>query len=740
MMRVKILLLVVINLMFINLTPKAQAVSGTDTAVTTLKSGNWSDASVWSNLKVPDITDSIVLMHNVIIDITAFCKAINLNGKSLTVKEGINFTIDGVTPLINPLARIIDSSKLKLLSTAGELSNGTYRYQVISTIPPFVAGNIITGPDNDGYLRRVTHVQTTPNEVTLTTVQASMDEVFKQAKFGFPFNISDLAEVPNQGGETLKNVTLQEADSYTFPLPQKTLLDGDLARIELTGGTVTVAPNFHFDYDFGLLSGLKSFEMNCDNAKIDGVLNFSIYGNACNLERSDTIIRRGKTVRVLVYGFPVYMKLDFFLIANTSFSYVEENSYQKNITVNTSNTFSTGIKYNNGIWDNNFSLGNSDYTVGEIVDVATKPKMEAKVAFRPLFKIRFYGVLAPYFFSDLALSLTGQITRPSNSWDLKFGAWLEGGIGAQVQIFTKKPIIDINKKWSTDTLTLKTPYILKEVSGNFQQSEDTANYLPKPIKIQVLDELDSSQSNVPVFFKLLQKGKLSIDTVLTDGGGFAETQWKTDTAKVQFLEVSVKDGVGANINGSPLKFTANFAQPCGNIPDSTFTDPRDGQVYTYQRIGTQVWMTKNLNYGTVGYCYGNDAANCAIYGRLYNWNNARAVAPPGWHLPSDAEWTTLINFLGGASIAGGAMKTTTLWNAPNTGATNCSGFSGVPGGNRTLSGVFGNIGTNGSYWSSTETTGSPTFARIYDLYSNSTFAGRVSNVKSGFLSVRCVRD
>ena len=730
-MKVKILLLVVINLMLINLTTKAQAVSGTDTAITTLKSGDWSDPSVWSTLKVPDITDSIVLMHNVVVDITAFCKAMNLNGKSLTVKEGINFTIDGIAPVINPLARIIDSSKLKLISTAAELSAGTYRYQVLSTIPPFVAGNIITGPDNDGYLRRVTVVQATATEVTLTTVQASMDEVFKQAKFGFPFNISDLAEVPNQGGKTLQNANVKGVDAYTFSLPKKTLLDGGLARIELTGGTVTVAPNFHFDYDFGLLSGLNSFEMNCDNAKIDGVLNFSIYGNACNLKRSDTFIRAGKTVRVLVYGFPVYMKLDFFLIANTSFLYEEENSYQKNITVNTTNTFSTDIKYNNGIWDNSFSLGNSDYKVGEIVDVDNKPKMEAKVALRPLFKIRFYGILAPYFFGDIATSLTGQITRPSNSWDLKFRAWLEGGIGAQVQIFTKKPVVDASKKWSTDTFTLKTPYILKEVSGNFQQSEDTANYLPKPIKVQVLDELNSSQSNVPVFFKLLQKGKLSVDTVLTDAAGYAETQWKTDTAKVQFLEVSVKDGVGANIKGSPIKFTATAG--------CSFTDPRDGQTYPCKQIGTQVWMTKNLNYPAAGsWCYDNNATNCGTYGRLYDWNTALTVAPPGWHLPSDAEWTTLTTFLGGESVAGGKMKTTTGWNAPNTGASNSSGFAGLPGGLRSDNGAFLNIGDYGYWWSSmqNETTG----AWFRDLGYNYAFAGSYYSSKSNGFSVRCVRD
>jgi len=78
----------------------------------------------------------------------------------------------------------------------------------------------------------------------------------------------------------------------------------------------------------------------------------------------------------------------------------------------------------------------------------------------------------------------------------------------------------------------------------------------------------------------------------------------------------------------------------------------------FRHIGTQVWMTKNLNYAPASgsWCYGNNTDSCAVYGRLYDWNTALTVAPSGWHLPNDAEWQILIGYLGGSNVAGGKMK------------------------------------------------------------------------------------
>lgn len=176
--------------------------------------------------------------------------------------------------------------------------------------------------------------------------------------------------------------------------------------------------------------------------------------------------------------------------------------------------------------------------------------------------------------------------------------------------------------------------------------------------------------------------------------------------------------------------------------DSTFMDYRDYQVYTFRHIGTQVWMTKNLNYAAPGsLCYDDDAANCNIYGRLYEWKTALTVAPPGWHLPSDEEWSTLVNFLGGGSVAGGAMKDTTLWASPNTEATNSSGFSALPGGYHDYTQYYG-IGVFGLWWSAT-----PIAMGQYIYGWNRTLMHDTGQARRFYgpgefywSSVRCVRD
>lgn len=120
----------------------------------------------------------------------------------------------------------------------------------------------------------------------------------------------------------------------------------------------------------------------------------------------------------------------------------------------------------------------------------------------------------------------------------------------------------------------------------------------------------------------------------------------------------------------------------GATTDSIFIDPRDNQRYHIKQYGTKIWMTDNMNYYSgYNWCYGNNPDNCNTYGRLYDYYSALLAPPPGWHLATKAEWDTLLNMYGGISVAGGALKSTSeLWQQPNTGATNISGFNILPAG------------------------------------------------------------
>ncbi len=216
----------------------------------------------------------------------------------------------------------------------------------------------------------------------------------------------------------------------------------------------------------------------------------------------------------------------------------------------------------------------------------------------------------------------------------------------------------------------------------------------------------------------------------------------------------------------------------GICPSSNPVDV-DGNTYTTVTIGTQVWMKENLkvskyrngdpiptnlsdtewqNTTTGAYAiYNNDAANNTTYGKLYNWYavaDSRNLCPVGWHVPTDGEWKTLEISLGmstteadlagsrgeAQNVAGKLKSTSTLWNAPNAGATNESGFSGLPGGNRYGNGPYNGIGNEGLWWSSTEffpTIPNP-WMRLLVSYNAS--SGRANyGVRDG-LSVRCLRD
>ncbi len=169
------------------------------------------------------------------------------------------------------------------------------------------------------------------------------------------------------------------------------------------------------------------------------------------------------------------------------------------------------------------------------------------------------------------------------------------------------------------------------------------------------------------------------------------------------------------------------------------TDTRDGQKYKTIQIGTQIWMAENLNYESENSCcIGNDQANCEIFGRLYTWNIARTVCPPGWLLPNEAKWTTLTDYLGGETVAGDKMKSTcSLWWYPTTTPTNESGFSGLPGGTR-IGKDFFSLHAAGLWWSSSG--GDPGLAWSRGLYNDTAELGRGWINEQYGLSVRCIKN
>jgi uncharacterized protein (TIGR02145 family) len=230
-----------------------------------------------------------------------------------------------------------------------------------------------------------------------------------------------------------------------------------------------------------------------------------------------------------------------------------------------------------------------------------------------------------------------------------------------------------------------------------------------------------------------------------------------------------------NSKGTAYGSTMSFTTP-GFITGS-FTDTRDGNVYQTVIIGNKEWMAENLKYlpevsgpgpathpvpsyhvygynGTV-VADAKATPNYGTYGVLYNWaaamngasssdanpSGVQGACPTGWHLPSDAEWRELADYLGGKEVAGGKLKETdtTHWNSPNTGATNETGFTGLPGGFLlTTTPTFKDMGTGGYWWTATERTSSNIWMRALGHKSNWLIIGSTAPYLP--YSIRCVKD
>ena len=281
--------------------------------------------------------------------------------------------------------------------------------------------------------------------------------------------------------------------------------------------------------------------------------------------------------------------------------------------------------------------------------------------------------------------------------------------------------------------------------------------------------LDATVTNV---------GAWNITTNTLNGYSFSGSGTFSTTGTVQLT----LDGSGTPVTAQTDNFTATtnagggtctFSVTVVTVPTCGSPISYGGQSYNTVQIGTQCWMAENLNIGSMvngssnqmnnstieKYCYSDNTSNCDTYGGLYQWNEmmqyvstegTQGICPTGWHLPTDDDWKTMEMYLGmnqaqadaegwRGTDEGGKLKETgiTHWISPNTGATNTSGFTGLPGGYRYTDGSFSTLTHNAIFWSSS-VGGSLAWYRALD-YSNAQVQRFYLDQAYGN-SVRCVRD
>ncbi len=264
----------------------------------------------------------------------------------------------------------------------------------------------------------------------------------------------------------------------------------------------------------------------------------------------------------------------------------------------------------------------------------------------------------------------------------------------------------------------------------------------------------------------------SITGTLTQAGSGTITVNGLTNGTAYTFSVTATNATGT----SAASAASNSVTPTALVCPASFTDPRDSKVYTAVLIGTQCWMAQNLNVGTridgvtnqtdnstrEKYCYDNSEANCDVYGGLYQWaemaqyyngatntttwssapaGNLQGLCPSGWHLPTTAEWNTLLTNVGGASVASDKLRETGTahWTSPNTGATNEFGFTALPGGELGYQNAYLEKGNNG-YWFTITQVASNAADRCIMGYNFASVITNANTYKSYAQAVRCVKD
>jgi uncharacterized protein (TIGR02145 family) len=249
-----------------------------------------------------------------------------------------------------------------------------------------------------------------------------------------------------------------------------------------------------------------------------------------------------------------------------------------------------------------------------------------------------------------------------------------------------------------------------------------------------------------------------------------ETAYRTIGTDDQKRTAENQKSFTAQKGAYPVKEEIKKTKKPVSKPGEALTDV-EGNTYQTVRIGDQVWMAENLktityNDGAPIPCPGpdntvwqnntdgayswhnNDISNKDTYGALYSWQavmNSSGLCPTDWHVPTDEEWQTLVDYLGGDDLAGGPMKSTftepephPCWNTPNDGATNSSGFSGLPGGLRRSNGSFREISLYGAWWAATD--GDEDDAWHRSIFFMDTVVYHFIYGKGSGMSIRCVKD
>jgi uncharacterized protein (TIGR02145 family) len=611
----------------------------------------------------------------------------------------------------------------------------------ITLVEGISVGDVIVVPKGQGLLRRVTDIQSDNGIVVIKTEFASVCDAIEKGSLTFQQDLSGMmknAVIKNlRPGVKIQPVVKDGDDSqisFTIEVPihDNITITGELSLDPAISGEVEIE-------DYSLVYLRMEFEME-EKFELSTAIDIATLEYEKELEIAQVTF---PTITVMVGAVPVLITPEFVLNLGVNVNVSSELSVGviQELTVN------AGVEYKDGEWSPISGLEKSFGHEGP----ALENTLEAKAYIKPEFSMLIYGIISPSLSSELYGLLEANLTD-TPWWTLYAGLSADIGIEIKIWIFT---LAD----YSVNLFDYKYPIASAEDPGN---TKPTAVFAITPAtgSVDTVFTFDASAS----FDAEDLSSSLEVRWDWQDDGSW-DTEFSSDKVSThqytdggqKKIRLEIRDSGGLTDDETRTLSVAWGAGgggvPCPGLEEFEY----EGQTYHTVLIGQQCWMKENLNVGTMipgtqastdngileKYCYGNDNANCEIYGGLYKWDEMMqydtgqyntGICPPGWHIPSDKEWTDLSDYLGAS--AGLKMKSTSGWVTGGNG-TNESGFTALPGGLRAITGGFGGLGESTYYWTTREHLTTDAWRRRLD--EGSVFLFRETIDKDMGFSVRCVQ-
>jgi uncharacterized protein (TIGR02145 family) len=664
--------------------------------------------------------------------------------------------VDTTSADFDPLVIVMDTVTVQFLPDSAQQSVGQYDFEVIGTNVNIDPGDILIGTEGRGFLVSVDYLIRSNNQLLIQTHRANLDDLFDDASFDLEMLMDSLEQRDFGVQLALNNVQIATDGNLSFSFPS--------FNYQVTGSSSTAML-------YSAAQGTQQLQVNCGYvitlggeislvtaspgipSLLEGDYIFAIYDNTKEIDVD------GKP---LLYTTQVGLKIEYYLDASYGTSCDLNSSFSKYSDIGYNLTYSPESFFNG--FDYNVSPG-PDYSLFSNDDECHLDP--STVSYRVTFKteVSHYFYDQPYLYLDIAEEVFVDYNPCFNTetWSKKVSVMPEVFDVLELDVMG---IFDyeqtIPEVLPSSIYEYEAPFEIALISGALQSALPNST-LAEPIVVQVKDNQGEPVQHVKILVDISGGGVLGQESLLTDAEGKVSLSWTLGNNAFDFQMLSIRPGhCSSSIADTPLEVYAILSTACGGL--TTVADV-DDNVYPVIAIGNQCWMQTNLRtthfsdqteipnvtdgptwtgLNSPAWCvFNNDEGNGQTYGKLYNWyvaSDSRNVCPVGWHVPSETDFYVLLDAVGGYPTAGGALKSVTGWDAPNTGATNASGFTALPAGNRSDSnnGAFYSQGFYTFYW----TTWNFNDFTGYKLSLGSTWSDGLMSTedKPRGGSIRCLKD